>query len=68
MPAHPPIPDPTAVVTSHPTVPDPAGIEQFTNPGLFFGRVVVPVPDENVAPKKGKIGRLIWSPCPRGLT
>ena len=66
--ARPPVPDPTAEVTSHPTVPDTAGVEQFANPGLFFGRVVVPVPDENIAPKKGKIGGLIWFPCSRSLT
>lgn len=51
-----------------PSTPDPRVVEQFTNTNLVFGRVVVPVPDQNKLPKKGKLGELNPFPYSSSLT
>jgi len=49
-----------------PSIPDPGVAEQFKD--LVFGRVVVPVPDQNKSPKKGKLGELNRLPYSSSLT
>jgi len=51
-----------------PSIPDPRVVEQFATFDLVFGRVVVPVPDQNKSPKKGKLGELNRLPYPSSLT
>ena len=43
-----------------PSTPPAHVLAQFTNSDLVFGRVVVPVPNQNKAPKRGKLGELNW--------
>ena len=41
-----------------PSIPPAHVLAQFTGSDLVFGRVVVPVPNQNEAPQKGKLGEL----------
>lgn len=41
-----------------PSTPPAHVLAQFTNSDFVFGRVVVPVPNQNKAPQKGKLGEL----------
>jgi len=51
-----------------PSIPAAHVLEQFTSSDLVFGRVVVPVPNQNKAPPKGKLGELNWFLCSSDLT
>jgi len=43
-----------------PPTPHAHILAQFTNSDLVFGRVVVPVPNQNKLPQRGKLGELNW--------
>jgi len=46
----------TALMQADPSTPPAHVLGLFTNSDLVFGRVVVPVPNQNKAPKRGKLG------------
>ena len=55
-------------MSTNPSIPDPRVLDDLKDIDVVFGRVVVPVPNQNKALKKGKLGEFSWFVYSSGLT